>query len=185
MAILSDSEILEEIKKGNIIIEPFNKKCLGTNSYDVHLGRFLKVYIDEIIDAKKKNLTKVIEIPKEGFVLNPRNFYLGSTMEYTETYRFVPFLEGKSSTGRLAISIHETAGKGDAGFKGYWTLEMKVGHAVRVYARMPIGQIIYHDIIGAISNPYNTKINSKYLNQDPIPIESKMWKNFGKDPFWK
>ena len=185
MAILSDSEILEEMKKGNIIIKPFDKRCLGTNSYDVHLSKFLKVYVDKIIDAKKENPTKIIKIPEEGFILDPQHFYLGSTMEYTETYGLVPFLEGKSSTGRLAISIHETAGKGDAGFKGYWTLEMKVGHAVKIYPRMPIGQIIYHDTTGKILNPYNKRTNAKYLNQNPIPMESQMWKNFGKDPFWK
>ena len=50
------------------------------------------------------------------------------TEEYTETHAHVPFLEGKSSTGRLGIDIHATAGKGDVGFCGNWTLEIGRAH---------------------------------------------------------
>jgi dCTP deaminase len=37
---LSDRKILEEMKKGDIIIQPFNKKNLATSSYDVTLGEY-------------------------------------------------------------------------------------------------------------------------------------------------
>ena len=73
------------------------------------------------------------EIPEEGFVLYPHVFYLGVTEEYTETHAHVPFLEGKSSTGRLGIDIHATAGKGDVGFCGNWTLEISVKQPVKIY----------------------------------------------------
>lgn len=186
MAILADSEILKRMEKGDIIIKPFYRECLGSNSYDVHLGKFLKVYIDDIIDAKKDNPTEMIKIPKiSGFILKPYRFYLASTIEYTETYGLVPFLDTKSSVGRLAISTHQTAGKGDVGFKGYWTLEMTTGKEVRIYAGMPVGQILYHEVTGEVLNPYDKKRNAKYSNQDSMPVESRMWKNFGKDPFWK
>ena len=114
--ILSDKRILEEIDKGHIIIEPFKRECLGTNSYDVHLGKHLATYRNRVLDAKQHNEIDGFEIPKEGFVLQPNTLYLGVTMEYTETHRHVPFLEGKSSTGRLGIDINATAGKGDVGF---------------------------------------------------------------------
>ena len=110
--ILTDGEILKEIEKKTIIIEPFNKSDLGSNSYDVHLGEKLAIYKDEILDAKKNNEIVLFNIPDEGFVLQPGELYLGVTQEYTETHNHVPFLEGKSSTGRLGISIHATAGKG-------------------------------------------------------------------------
>ena len=111
--ILSDSRILEEIEKGTIIITPYDRKALGSNSYDVHLGANLAVYEAPELDAKKHNTIRHFNIPEEGFVLQPDTLYLGVTMEYTETHAHVPFLEGKSSTGRLGIDIHATAGKGD------------------------------------------------------------------------
>ncbi|MCS7074469.1 MAG: dCTP deaminase, partial [Bacteroidia bacterium] len=141
--ILSDTEILREIEKGNILVEPFRRECLGSNSYDVHLSKYLAVYKDEILDAKQHNQIQEIIIPAEGYVLQPGVLYLGVTEEYTETHCHVPFLEGKSSVGRLGIDIHATAGKGDVGFCNTWTLEISVTQPVRVYAGMPIGQLIY------------------------------------------
>jgi dCTP deaminase len=109
--------------------------------------------------------------------LTPDNFYLGVTMEYTETYKHVPFLEGKSSVGRLGIDIHATAGKGDVGFCNFWTLEISVKKPVRVYPGMPIGQLIYFEISGELLVPYNEKPNAKYNEVKPLPVESMMWKN--------
>jgi dCTP deaminase len=100
------------------------------------------------------------------------------TEEYTETHKHVPFLEGKSSIGRLGIDIHATAGKGDVGFCNTWTLEISVKQPVRVYAGMPIGQLIYFEVAGEILTPYNTKKNAKYNGQTSLPVESMMWKNF-------
>ena len=94
--ILSDNKILEEIEKGTILIEPFNRDKLGTNSYDVHLGRHLACYTDRVLDAQKHNKIEHFEIPIEGFVLQPGVLYLGVTEEYTETHAHIPFLEGKS-----------------------------------------------------------------------------------------
>jgi dCTP deaminase len=175
--ILSDNRILEEIEKGNIIIEPFRRECLGTNSYDVHLGKYLATYKSRVLDAKSHNEIEHFEIPKAGFLLQPHTLYLGVTMEYTETHAQVPFLEGKSSTGRLGIDIHATAGKGDVGFCNTWTLEISVTQPVRIYAGMPIGQLIYFEVAGEITTMYNTKDNAKYNNKTTRPVESMMWKN--------
>jgi dCTP deaminase len=175
--ILSDKRILEEIEKGNIIIEPYDRKYLGTNSYDVHLGKYLATYSEREIDAKKHNPIIHFEIPEEGFVLQPNTLYLGVTLEYTETHAHVPFLEGKSSTGRLGIDIHATAGKGDVGFCNTWTLEISATQPVRIYAGMPIGQLIYFAVEGEIEVKYNTKANAKYNQRTIKPVESMMWKN--------
>ena len=175
--ILSDTRILEEIEKKTIIIEPYNREQLGTNSYDVHLGKYLAIYKDEILDAKKHNEIEHFEIPGEGFVLLPGQLYLGVTLEYTETHAHVPFLEGKSSTGRLGIDIHATAGKGDVGFCGNWTLEISCKIPVKVYAGMPIGQLIYFPVDGEVAVKYNNKANAKYSGQPNKPVESMMWKN--------
>ncbi|MCS6808201.1 MAG: dCTP deaminase [Bacteroidota bacterium] len=176
--ILSDKEILRAMEVGDIVITPFRLDALGSNSYDVHLGKTLACYRDDVLDAKQHNLIRTFEIPEEGFVLQPHEFYLGVTEEYTETHRHVPFLEGKSSVGRLGIDIHATAGKGDVGFCNTWTLEISVKKPVRVYAGMPIGQIIYFEIRGEILTPYNMKHSAKYTAQTHLPVESMMWKNF-------
>jgi len=175
--ILSDKKILENVDSGDIVITPFDPSKLGGNSYDVHLSKYFAQYIDEEIDAKKHNEIKHFEIPEEGYLLKPGQLYLASTLEYTETHKHVPFLEGKSSTGRLGIDIHATAGKGDVGFCGYWTLEISTSIPVRVYPRMPIGQLIYYAVEGEVENLYHKKKNAKYSHQDKLPKESMMFKN--------
>jgi dCTP deaminase len=175
--ILSDKRILEEIEKGNILIEPYDRKYLGTNSYDVHLGSILATYNDRVLDAKRHNEITYFEIPEEGFVLHPGTLYLGVTLEYTETHRHVPFLEGKSSTGRLGIDIHATAGKGDVGFCNTWTLEISCAQPVRIYKGMPIGQLIYFAVEGEVEIVYSKKGNAKYAERTIRPVESMMWKN--------
>ncbi|GAA3930277.1 dCTP deaminase [Hymenobacter algoricola] len=176
--ILTDQQILAEIQRGNIVIEPYDPSCLGTNSYDVHLGRYLATYRDAVLDARRHNEIDVFEMPREeGFVLQPGVLYLGVTEEYTESHAQVPFLEGKSSVGRLGIDIHATAGKGDVGFCNTWTLEISVTQPVRVYPGMPIGQLIYFAVQGDVQTFYNRKANAKYNVRTDKPVESMMWKN--------
>ena len=175
--ILTDKAILEAIERGEIVVEPYDRSCLGTNSYDVHLSSHLATYRDRVLDARKHNEIEHFEIPEQGFVLEPQLNYLGVTREYTETHATVPFLEGKSSVGRLGIDIHATAGKGDVGFCNYWTLEISVKQPVRVYAGMPIGQLIYFQVEGDVDVPYNAKGSAKYNERNDRPVESMMWRN--------
>lgn len=163
-------KILEEIKKGNIIIKPFDKKRINPNSYNLRLGNEIYVYDDLIIDSKKKNPTKKITIPKEGLLLQPNTLYIGRTKEYTESHNCIPMLSGRSSIGRLGITVHVTAGFGDLGFKGTWTLEIFCIKPVVVYPDMEICQICYFPAIGDTDITYN----GKYLGQiDALP--SKMY----------
>ena len=155
--ILTDHTIKESISNGTIVIEPFVESNLGTNSYDVRLGKTLALYKDDILDAKKHNEIEMFDIPEDGYVLEPGNLYLGVTEEYTETHIHIPFLEGKSSVGRLGIDIHATAGKGDVGFCNHWTLEISVSKPVRVYHLMPIGQLIYFEAQGEVDTLYSQK----------------------------
>ncbi len=176
--ILSDRKIREEIARGRILIRPYRPECLGSNSYDVHLGRYLAIYRDGALDARRSNAVEEFTIPDRGFVLVPGQLYLGATEEYTETHGFVPFLEGKSSVGRLGIDIHSTAGKGDVGFCNYWTLEMSVKLPVRIYRGMPIGQLIYFEVSGEVDQPYDVKRSAKYRRVSPHPAASRMHLNF-------
>lgn len=175
--ILTDKEILKEIENDNILIEPYRAECLGSNSYDVHLGRYLAVYKNHTLDARTHNEILEIMIPDEGFVIQPGTLYLGVTEEYTETHKHVPFLEGKSSIGRLGINIHATAGKGDIGFCNTWTLEISCIQPVRIYAGMPVGQLIYFAVKGDVEMPYHKKGSAKYNKRTLKPVESMMWRN--------
>lgn len=175
--ILTDAAILQAIETHEIVIEPFDSSCLGSNSYDVHLGKHLAVYDCEVLDAKVHNAVVHFTIPDAGYVLQPDELYLGVTLEYTESHKHVPFLEGKSSIGRLGIDIHATAGKGDIGFCNNWTLEISVKKPVRVYTGMPIGQLIYFQSHGPLKTPYNKKGSAKYNARMDRPVESMMFKN--------
>lgn len=175
--ILNDKLILEEMEKGTINIVPFDLKQLGSNSYDLRLSKHLATYNDDLLDCKKHNKITHFEIGEEGIILLPYQLYLGSTIEYTQTFNHIPFIDGKSSIGRLGINVHVTAGKGDIGFCGHWTLEITVTKPVRVYANMPIAQIYYHDTGKDTINLYNNKFDAKYSNQQGKPKESMMFKN--------
>src|SRR3989344_4660423 len=106
MAILTDGQMLEELKKGTIEISPFNPEKIGSNSYDLHLSKNLLVYDLHELDSKKDNPATELIIPPEGILIQPGKLYLGVTQEFTKTDYFVPIIDGKSSIGRLGINIH-------------------------------------------------------------------------------
>jgi dCTP deaminase len=113
---------------------------------------------------KEENTASPLEIPEEGLLLETGKLYLGRTVEYTETQGLVPMLEGRSSIGRLGLFVHITAGFGDVGFKGFWTLEMFCVQPIRIYAGVQICQIFYHSIEGS----YQTYSSGKYQNNKGV-----------------
>lgn len=130
-----------------IVIDPFEPKQLNPNSYNMRLHEDLLIYErpgGQPLDMRADNPTRRLRIPAEGLVLEPGRLYLGRTIERTETRGLVPQLQGRSSTGRLGLSVHVTAGFGDIGFRGFWTLELTVVEPLRVYAGEQVCQIIYH-----------------------------------------
>ena len=170
--ILSGLEIEKNLGKG-IVIEPFVKEQLNPNSYNLCLHNELIVYDNAKLDMKQDNSHSILNIPEEGLLLNPGKLYLGRTVEYIETTEFVPMLEGRSSVGRLGLFVHVTAGFGDVGFKGYWTLEMFCVQPVKIYPFVPVCQIYYHTIMG----DYKLYDKGKYQNNDAIQT-SMMYKDF-------
>lgn len=146
---LSGKKIKELVGRKELTISPFNQECINPNSYDVHLHDKIATYkYDNFLDSKKENELQYQPIPEEGIVLRPGKLYLGRTVEHTETPHHIPGIEGKSSLARLGVSIHVTAGFGDIGFKGYWTLEITVVTSVRLYSGMRIAQLYYDNIEG-------------------------------------
>ena len=148
--ILSGSEIKARLG-GDIRIDPFNEDQLNPNSYNLRLHDELLVYEEIVLDMKRPNRYRRITIPPQGLVLEPNQMYLGRTVEYTETRNLVPMLEGRSSIGRLGMFVHITAGFGDVGLCGFWTLEMLAVQPVRIYAGVQVCQIFYHTVEGAIT----------------------------------
>lgn len=173
-------------------IEPFDPDRAGPNSYDVTLGPVLLVYrrtcqivthpdgskyLDEFLDPEKPNETEEIKIPVDGYILRPGELYLGSTIERTKTGGLVPWLDGRSSIGRLGLTIHVTAGRGDDGFGVgvpggcSWTLEMTATKAVKIKAGMRIGQLSFFKLSGKRA-PYS----GRYAVQQDKPVACRLWR---------
>jgi dCTP deaminase len=147
--ILTGPEILARLGD-DIEIDPFSPARVNPNSYNLTLHDELMVYEEVVLDMAKANRVRRISIPKEGIILSPNQLYLGRTVEFTRTRNLVPQIEGRSSIGRLGLFVHVTAGFGDVGFAGCWTLEMFAVQPVRIYAGTEICQIIYHEITGSV-----------------------------------
>lgn len=169
--ILSGNEIRKRLGT-DITIDPFDESRLNPNSYNLSLHDELLVYQEIHLDMRRPNRSTRFTIPEEGILLNPHQLYLGRTAERTATHNLVPMLEGRSSVGRLGLFVHVTAGFGDVGFEGYWTLEMFAVQPIRIYAGVQIAQIFYHTIEGDIteyaSNKYqhNRDIQPSLLFKD-------------------
>lgn len=172
--ILSGKEIEKRLNQ-QIFIEPFNSKQLNPNSYNLKLHNKLLVYDHNELDMKRENTAHELMIPEEGLLLETNRLYLGRTQEYTRTEGLVPMLEGRSSVGRLGMFIHVTAGFGDIGFAGFWTLEIFCVQPIRIYPGVEICQIYYHDINGE----FETYKSGKYQNNEGIQ-PSMLYKDFLK-----
>lgn len=172
--ILTGDEILNNLGK-RIKIEPFERRQLNPNSYNLRLHDELLTYTDTVLDMKRLPNFQRLRIPQEGIVIEPGRLYLGRTLEHTETQGFVPMLEGRSSIGRLGLFVHVTAGFGDTGFRGYWTLEIAAIQPVRIYAGVEICQIFYHQVVGEIWQYRSDKYQN---NRDVQP--SLLYKDFNR-----
>lgn len=161
--VLSGIEIRRQLGT-NIVIDPFQESRLNPNSYNLTLHDELMTYEEVVLDMRRPNRVRRLTIPQEGLVLQPNQLYLGRTVERTETRNFVPMIEGRSSIGRLGLFVHVTAGFGDVGFCGYWTLEMFAVQPVRIYPGVAICQIFYHDICGE----FTEYVSDKYQNNRDI-----------------
>lgn len=205
--ILTDLAIREAVDKGEIEIDPFDPKQLNPASYDLRLGTGVAVYdtwvapayvrrerggpmyvthrdhdrlrpTDQEMDAKLEPPITRFAIGDDGLVLEPNIGYLMHTAERIATKRFVPVIDGKSSLARLFVSVHETAGYGDAGFDGQYTLEVTVKHPIRLYAGMRIAQIRFHTMRGEVGKLYA----GNYAGETSRgAVASRAWKQFVQD----
>ena len=187
--ILSDKDIIKEVKQGGIIVKPFKKENVQPASIDLHLdNQFMTFNTIEnfVIDVKEpaKNLMNRVEIKKDDyFVLQPKEFALGLVIEETGVSdRIVGRLEGKSSLGRIGLIIHTTAGYLDPGNSLKMTLELFNASPlpIKLYYKMPIAQMAFEYLSSTCEKPYGSKgLNNKYY-KDMTVKASEMHKNFSK-----
>jgi dCTP deaminase len=159
--ILSGNSYEKELELGNIVISPFRKDFLNPNSYDLHLGKELYQLDDLIVDPLKEHRWTEYDLSKQYKVIDPGKLYLGHTVELAGSSVYIPKIEGKSTLARLGISIHLTAGYGDIGFIGSWTLEITTVKPFVLRYGMPICQIEFDVIRGDIHHLYNGKYNAR------------------------
>lgn len=171
MAILGGKEIVKRLGT-DIEIENFDMKKVNPNSYNLTLNEKLLVYTCPVIDMKKDNPTEEIIIPEEGYVLEPGRLYLAKVNEYTKTHNLVPIVEGRSSVGRLGLSVHPSTGFGDNGFEGRFTLELTVAQPLRVYKDVEICQIVFHTIEGE-----SDKYKGRYQHSEDV-VSCRLHKDY-------
>jgi len=169
--ILVDWQIRDRIGRGFISIDPYDPKLVQPNSLDIRLGSHFVWYRpgESVIDPyDQATVTSGVEETRaESFVLQPGQFVLAETLECIGLPdNIVATIEGKSSIARLGVTLHQTGGWIDAGFRGTITLEMANVNSrpVKVHAGMPIGQLVFYTTERAES-PYFKKADAKYLDQ--------------------
>ncbi len=172
--ILSGKEIERRLGT-DIFIDPFDPAKLNPNSYNLTLADELVVYDGQCLDMAKDNPWHKTKITEKGHILAPNCLYLCRTKEWTKTKNLVPMLEGRSSVGRLGLYIHVTAGFGDVGFEGFWTLEIHCVQPIVIYPGVDICQIYYHTIEG----DYDSYDSGKYQRNTGVQT-SQLWKEFQK-----
>jgi dCTP deaminase len=186
LVVLSDRTIRRLVDEGRIGIDPFDPELMQPSSLDVRVDRYFRVfrnsrypYID--VKAEQEELTELVEVGDEAFILHPGEFVLGSTLErVTLPDDLVARLEGKSSLGRLGLLIHSTAGFIDPGWDGHVTLELSnvANLPITIYPGMKIGQLSFVQLSEPADRPYGSEgIGSKYQGQRG-PTPSRYWQNF-------
>ncbi len=157
---LTGAGIRAAIDRGEIEIDPFDRLAVGPNSVDLRLSPIMYAYgPGTVFDTRAiPSDGAEIRIPLDGYVLLPGHLYLGSTIERTRSGSpWIPGIEGRSSLGRLGLKIHSTAGFGDVGFNGNWTLEIEVAFPTRVYAGERIAQLYFYRADGPVESMYKGK----------------------------
>ena len=184
--ILSDRDILERLKRGDLVVDPLDDPDVQVQpaSVDLRLGSEFLVFRSPHIpfidprDAAAPDLMERIALePGGAFVLHPGEFVLGTTLERVRIPPdLVARVEGRSSLGRLAVVVHATAGFIDPGFEGHITLELSNLGRVPVALRpgMRVSQIVLHEMRSPALRPYGSPgRGSKYQGQQG-PVASRI-----------
>jgi dCTP deaminase len=185
--LLSDRDLIAEIKDGALELDPFEPELVQPSSIDVRLDRHFRVFNNHLythIDPaiQQDELTAAVEVDDgEPFVLHPGEFVLASTLEVISLGdQLAGRLEGKSSLGRLGLLTHSTAGFIDPGFSGHVTLELSnvANLPIKLWPGMKIGQLCIFRLSSAAEHPYGSEVyGSRYQGQRG-PTPSRSYRNW-------
>jgi dCTP deaminase len=201
--ILTGREIAKQRSEGRINIDPWDDDRINPASYDLSLGGEVKVYKNAVfpetspdlnnltprwcvtsflkqsaLDAAKDNEVHSFQLNEgDGFLIFPGIGYLMHTRERVFTEHYVPIIDGKSSIGRLFVKVHETAGYGDPGFDGQYTLEVTTMQPIHLYVGMRICQVRFHTVVGEVASYQDHKSN--YTGTSALgAVASRAWQMF-------
>ncbi|MCD7781271.1 MAG: dCTP deaminase [Methanosphaera sp.] len=190
MAILSDIDIKKCLEKKHIIIDPIlSDKQIQPSSVDLRIGNEFKgfkitsrPYIDPFDKTSLESYMDSVNISDdEPFIIHPGEFTLATTYETVKLPSdIVARVEGRSSIGRLGITMHVTAGYIDPGFEGKITLEISnIGKMpVALYPQQRVCQIVFETMTSPSAKPYgHIDRDSKYMKQTG-PQVSKIKEDF-------
>lgn len=185
--LLSDRDLVSEIKSGQLGLDPFEPSLVQPSSIDVRLDRLFRVFNNHLythIDPAERqdDLTALVDVPDgEAFILHPGEFVLASTVEtVTLGHQLAARLEGKSSLGRLGLLVHSTAGFIDPGFSGHVTLELSnvASLPIRLWPGMKIGHICVLRLSSPAEHPYGSAVYGSRYQHQRGPTASRSWQNW-------
>lgn len=174
--ILSDTDVLAELERGNIKISDFDRSRLGTNSYDVTLGKYFyavrwqtdfPIYRGPIV----RRVGDRVSIPRGGTLLAMTSDIIGTFGNV------VASLRGRSSTRRTGITICDDAGLGDIGYHNHWTMELTSHVAVGVPSLAVgdrIGQVVFYYTKSLPTRQYSGQYNE---NDWPLCMIPKAYRH--------
>jgi dCTP deaminase len=185
--LLSDRDLVSEIKAGQLGLDPFEPSLVQPSSIDVRLDRLFRVFNNHLythIDPAEQqdDLTTLVEVGQgQAFILHPGEFVLASTLEVvTLGHQLAARLEGKSSLGRLGLLVHSTAGFIDPGFSGHVTLELSnvASLPIRLWPGMKIGHICVLRLSSPAEHPYGSVVYGSRYQHQRGPTASRSWMNW-------
>lgn len=143
-------------------------------------GELLKVWPGSVSVKDKPKVATFIIDHEQGWLLKPGILYLMHTVESVRSYTYNPVLDGKSSCARLGIMAHITAGFGDLGYQGQYTLEVLAAHPIIVFPGMRFCQMRFHEIChDEEAPPPDYQKSGNYTGAASMgPVPSMVYKQF-------
>ncbi len=183
---LSDRDILKEMKAGEIKIDPFEPEQLQSVGYDLRLYkqvRFMRIGDVTHLDVKEKfEITDLYDIGYGGEVIvRPGEMLLGATHECVSLGKNVAgILTGRSSLSRIGLVVDTGGGMIAPGHDAHITFAIRNTFAmpIKIYVGMKIAQISFVKLSSPVMAAYGSrKLKSKYKDKE-FPGASKIWKDF-------